>query len=115
VLRKIFVPKKGEVREQFRILHDKDLNNFGTNRIPVVKSSRLRWAVHLTRMGEKRMHTEFWWGNLFENDRMEDREEDGRTTPRWKLGKCDVRMVLARDRIHWWVLVLAVLDLGFLL
>jgi hypothetical protein len=32
------------------------------------------------RMRRRGMHTEFWWGNLFGHDYLEEREADERTT-----------------------------------
>lgn len=34
------------------------------------------------------MNTAFWWGNLFENDNLEDRERDERITLMWIKGDC---------------------------
>jgi len=33
------------------------------------------------------MDVEFWWGNAFENDNLEDREMDRKTKLRWVLGR----------------------------
>jgi len=47
------------------------------NTIWVRKSRRMRWAGHLTRMGEKRNSYRFWWGNWKQRDKLEDLSLDG--------------------------------------
>jgi hypothetical protein len=56
VLRRIFGPKRDEVTGDWRKLHNKELNDlyFSPNIVRVIKSSRMRWAVHVARMGENR-------------------------------------------------------------
>jgi hypothetical protein len=56
VLRRIFGPKKEEVTGEWRRLHNKELYALysSPNIFPVIKSRRLRWAVHVARMGERR-------------------------------------------------------------
>ena len=55
VLRKIFGPKRIEVRGKWRI-HNEDLYDLysSPNFILVIKSRRIRWAGHVARMGERR-------------------------------------------------------------
>jgi hypothetical protein len=52
VLRRIFGPKRGEWRK----LHNEKLHNLDSslNIIRIIKSRRMRWAVHVARMGVKR-------------------------------------------------------------
>jgi hypothetical protein len=38
------------------------------NIIRVIKSRRMGWAGHVACMGNKRVHTRFWWGNLMEKN-----------------------------------------------
>jgi hypothetical protein len=54
VLRRIFGPKRDEVTGEWRILHNKELNDLysSPNIIRVIKSRRMRWAGHVARMGE---------------------------------------------------------------
>jgi hypothetical protein len=52
VLRKIFGPKKDEVSEQLRILHNEELC------VRIVASGRLQWAGHVKRIGRQGMVTE---------------------------------------------------------
>ena len=56
VLRKVFGPKRDEVTGEWRKLHNEELNDLYSlpNIVRVVKSSRMRWAWHVARMGEDR-------------------------------------------------------------
>jgi hypothetical protein len=56
VLRRIFEPRRNEVTGEWRRLHNKELYALysSTNIIWMIKSRRLRWARHITRMGESR-------------------------------------------------------------
>jgi len=56
VLRRIFEPKREEVAESVRRLHNEGLHNWyaSLNVIRVIKSRRMRWAGHVTRMEEMR-------------------------------------------------------------
>jgi hypothetical protein len=56
VLRRIFGPKRDEVTEEWRALHNKELYALYSlaNIIRVIKSRRLRWAGHVTRMEERK-------------------------------------------------------------
>jgi hypothetical protein len=55
-LRRIFGPKRDEVTEEWRKLHNEELHNLYSS--PdingQVKSRRMRWAGHVARMGEER-------------------------------------------------------------
>jgi hypothetical protein len=56
VLRGIFGPKRDEVTEEWRKLHNEELNDQHSlpNIVWVIKSRRMRWAGHIARMGEGR-------------------------------------------------------------
>jgi len=52
----VFGPKRDEVTGEWRILHNEELRDLYSlpNIVRVVKSRRIRWAGHVTRMGEGR-------------------------------------------------------------
>ena len=56
VLRRIFGMRSEEVTEEWRKLHNEELNNLysSPNIVRVIKSRRMRWAGHVARMGEER-------------------------------------------------------------
>jgi hypothetical protein len=56
VLRRIFGPKRDEVTGERRRLHNEELNDLysSPNIIQVIKSTKMRWAWHVARMGENR-------------------------------------------------------------
>ena len=53
VLRRIFGPRRDEVRGEWRRLHNEELNDLycSPNIVRVIKSRRMRWAGHVARMG----------------------------------------------------------------
>jgi hypothetical protein len=55
VLRRIFGPKKDGVTGGWRKLHNEELHDFysSPNINRIIKSRRMRWAVHAAQMGEK--------------------------------------------------------------
>jgi len=62
VLWKIFGQKQQDVTQEWRKLHSEDLHDFcsSPNILWVIKSKRMRWAVHVASMGRKEIHTEYW-------------------------------------------------------
>jgi hypothetical protein len=56
VLRRISGLKRDEVTGDWRELHNEELHSLysSSNKIRMIKSRRVRWAGHITRMGEKR-------------------------------------------------------------
>jgi hypothetical protein len=56
VLRRIFIPKRDEVTEERRKLHNGELHNLylSPDIIRQIKSTRMTWAGHVARMGEGR-------------------------------------------------------------
>jgi len=93
VLRSIFGPKRDEATGGWRKLPNEELNELYTspNIIRVIKSRRMRWAVHVARMGREEVYTGFWWGNLRERDHSEDAGIDRTIILRWIFRKWDRR------------------------
>jgi hypothetical protein len=69
VLRRIFGSKRDEVTGEWGELHIEVLNDLysSPNIVRVIKSSRIRWAGHVERMGRGELYAGFWWGNLRED------------------------------------------------
>jgi hypothetical protein len=74
LLRRVFGSKRDEVRGEWRKLHNMELNDFypSPNIVRVIKSRKMKWAVHVVRMGGVEVYTGFWWRNLRETDHLED-------------------------------------------
>jgi hypothetical protein len=58
VLRRIFGPKRDEVTDDWRKLHNEELHNLYSSPsiIRMKKSRRMRWAGHVTRIWRRGMH-----------------------------------------------------------
>jgi hypothetical protein len=118
VLRRIFVPKKGEVTGAWRKLHNEDLRDLysSPSLIRIIKSRRMRWAGHIARMGEEKKNA---YRLLV--GKPEVKRPLGRPRLRWmnnirmdlgEVGWRDVdRIGLAQDRNRWKALVNSVLNL----
>ena len=111
VLRRVYGPKRDEVTGAWRKLHNEELSDLYSlpNIVRVVKSRRMRWAVHVARMGEGRGVHRVLVG------KPEEKRPLGRPRRRWedniKLdlqevgGSCGGWMELAQDRDRWRALV----------
>ena len=57
MLRRIFGPRRVEVKGEWRRLHCEELNDLysSPNIVRVIKSRRMRWAGHVAGLGEKRV------------------------------------------------------------
>jgi hypothetical protein len=64
VLRRIFGPRRDEVTGGYRKLHNQELGDLysSPNIIRMIKSRRMRWEGHVTRMGHKRNAYTFMLG-----------------------------------------------------
>jgi hypothetical protein len=114
---RIFGPKRDEVIEDWRRLHNKELYALysSPNIIRVMKSRRLRWAGHVAHMGERRGAYRALVG------KPEGRRLLERPRHRWEDNiKMDLREVgcggadwtdLALDRDRWRALVYTVMNL----
>jgi transcription termination factor 2 len=118
VLRRIFGPKRDEVTEGWRKLHNEELRDLYSSPsiIRIIKSRRMRWAGHVARMEEeKRNACRLLVG------KPEGKRPLGRPRCRWvynirmdlgEVGWGDVDWIgLAQDRIRWRALVNSVLNL----
>jgi hypothetical protein len=104
------------INSQWRKLHNEELSDLYSlpNIVRVVKSRRLRWAVHVARMGEGRGVHKVLVG------KPEGKRPLGRPRHRWEDNiKMDLQEVggvygdwieLAQDRERWRVLVSAVMN-----
>jgi hypothetical protein len=90
VLRRIFVRKRDEVTGEWRKLHSEELHNMYSSPdiIRQVKSRRMRWVGHVSRMGEERKVYKILVG------KPEGRRPLGRPRRRWEDGvRMDVREI----------------------
>ena len=85
VLRKIFGPKRDEVRGEWRKLHNEELNDLycSPNNIWVINSSRMRWAGNIARVGERRGVYRVLVGKPEGKNHLRERAVDGRIILRW--------------------------------
>jgi hypothetical protein len=87
VLRRIYGPKRDEVTGGWRKLHNEELHNLYSSPsiIRMIKSRRMRWVGHVSRMGRSRMHIGYWWEIQKERDQWEDRDVGEWTILKWVL------------------------------
>jgi hypothetical protein len=62
VLRGIFGPKRDEVTEDWRKLHNEELHNFCSSPSIIImnKLRRMSWVGHVARMMENKEHIGYW-------------------------------------------------------
>jgi hypothetical protein len=70
VLSRIFGPKRDEVTECLRKLHNEKLHNLYSSPsiIRMIKSRWMRRAGHVAGMGKREMHKGHWWESQKERD-----------------------------------------------
>jgi len=92
VLRRIFWPKRNDVTEEWKKVHNEELNNLycSPNFVRVIKSRRMRWAEHVARMGKKRDVCRVLLGNLRKRDHWGDPAVDGKIILRSIFSKLGV-------------------------
>jgi hypothetical protein len=63
VLRGIFRPKRDEMTIGWRKLHNEELHNLYSSAfiMRMIKSRRMGWAGHVTRVGCRGMNIGYWW------------------------------------------------------
>jgi hypothetical protein len=91
VLRRVFGPKRDEVTEEWRKLHNEELNDLYSlpNTLRVVKSRRMRWAGHVARMVEDRGVHRVLVRKPEGKRPLGDQDLDGRIILRWILRKLE--------------------------
>jgi len=117
VLRRIFGPKRDEVKREWRKLHNEELNDLysSPNTVRVIKSRRIRWMGHVAHMGERRgVYTVVV-------EKLEGKRPLWRPRRRWEDNiKIDLQAVrcggmdwidLAQDKDSWRAFVSAVMNL----
>ena len=63
VLRRIFGPKKDDITEEWKKLHNEEFYDlYCSPNIQVTKSRRMRWAGHVAFTGDRRGVHNIWWG-----------------------------------------------------
>jgi len=118
-LRTIFGPRRDEVTGDWRRLYNEEINDLYTtpNIMRVIKWRIMRWAGHVTRIGEERGVYRCLVG------KSEGKRPLGRPKRRWVVNiRMDLQEVgcgfvdwigLAQDRDSWRTLVSAVMNLRF--
>ena len=88
-LRRIFGAKRDEATEEWRKLHNEELNGLYCSRniIQVIKSRRMRWVGHVADTGERRGIHRVLVGKPEERDHLGDPGINGRIIFRWSFRK----------------------------
>jgi hypothetical protein len=102
VLRWIFGPKRDEVTGEWRKLHSVELHDLYSSptNVWVMKSRRMRWARHVTRMREGRVVYRVLVGKPEERDHWWDPGVVGRIILRWISRKWNVGVWTGLSWLH---------------
>jgi hypothetical protein len=91
VLRRIFGRNRNEVTGDWRNRHNEQLNGLNSSPSNVLAiKSRIRWARHVARMGDRRYAYGVLVGHLLERVHLEDPGVDGRIIVKWIFRKWNV-------------------------
>ena len=110
VLRRIFGPKRDEVKREWSKLYNEERNDLysSPNIVQVIKSRKVRLAGHVAYMGEGRGMYSVLVGKAEGKNDWRDTGIDGRIILRWIFRRWDVGGIdwieLAQDRDGWWAL-----------
>jgi len=108
VLRRIFGPKRDEVTGKWKKLLSDELYS-SPNIVRMIKSRRMGWAGHVTRMGKRKIVYRVWWGNVRERDHWGHLGIDGRINIKMDLQEVGYGSMdwieLAQDWDKWRALV----------
>jgi hypothetical protein len=87
VLRRLLGPKRDEVTGEWRKLHNGELHLYSSpDIIRQIKSRKMRWAVHVARMGEGRNVYTVLVGKSEGENRLKDQDVDGKMGSKSTLG-----------------------------
>jgi hypothetical protein len=79
--------KRDEVTGGWRKLLNEQLHSLysSPNIIRMIKSTRMRWAGHVARIGRRGMHIGYWWESQKVRDHWEGHDVGGWTILKWIL------------------------------
>jgi hypothetical protein len=91
-MRKIFRPKRDDITEEWRKLHNEERSDLylSHNIVRVIKWRRIRWVWHIACMGERRDAYRVLVGKPEGRDHLEEPGVDGRIILIWIFMKWDV-------------------------
>jgi len=115
VLRRVFGPKRDEVKGEWRKLYNEELRDLSSlpNIVGVVKSRRLRWVGHMARMGQGRGVHRVLPGKREGKRQLGNPDANGRIILRWIFGKWVGWRLdgVRKDRDRWRALVNMVMNI----
>jgi hypothetical protein len=114
VLRRTFGPKRNEVTGGWRKLHNEELHNLYSSPsiIRMIKSGKIKWAGHVTRMREKRNKYGIFLGKPEGKGLLRNHRRGWEDNIKIEIGwGCVDWIDLAEDRKHWMALVNTVMSL----